>query len=86
MGSDSDLPIVKKGAETLRRFGVPHETRVISAHRTPELAAEYAKGAPGRGIKVIIAAAGRARRFSPGAGYPWPWNASAPTATRRSTT
>ena len=60
MGSDSDWPLVKKACETLDKFGVPYETRVISAHRTPEAAIEYSKNAEGRGIKVVIAAAGGA--------------------------
>ena len=60
MGSDSDWPLVKKAAETLRGFGVEAEVRVISAHRTPELAAEYSKTAKARGLKAIIAAAGGA--------------------------
>ena len=60
MGSDSDWPLVKKAFDTLRDFGVPAEVRVISAHRTPELAAEYASTAADRGLKVVIAAAGGA--------------------------
>lgn len=60
MGSDSDWPLVKKAFDTLRDFGVPAEVRVISAHRTPALAAEYASTAADRGLKVIIAAAGGA--------------------------
>jgi len=60
MGSDSDWPLVKKACETLDGFGVGYETRVISAHRTPELAIEYSKSAEARGLKVIIAAAGGA--------------------------
>ncbi|MBQ9430317.1 MAG: 5-(carboxyamino)imidazole ribonucleotide mutase [Kiritimatiellae bacterium] len=60
MGSDSDWPLVQKAADTLKSFGVPHEVRVISAHRTPDLAFEYARGAESRGLKVIIAAAGGA--------------------------
>ena len=60
MGSDSDWPLVRKAVETLRDFGVPAEARVISAHRTPALAAEYASSAEKRGPKVIIAAAGGA--------------------------
>jgi 5-(carboxyamino)imidazole ribonucleotide mutase len=60
MGSDSDWPIVEKAVDVLGDFGVPHEVRVISAHRTPAVASSYAKGAAGRGIKVIIAAAGGA--------------------------
>ena len=60
MGSDSDWPLVKKACETLDSFGVGYETRVISAHRTPDVALEYAKTAEERGLKVIIAAAGGA--------------------------
>ena len=60
MGSDSDWPLVKKACETLDGFGVAYETRVISAHRTPEVAIEYSKSAEARGLKVIIAAAGGA--------------------------
>ena len=60
MGSDSDWPLVKKACETLEKFGVSYETRVISAHRTPEVAIEYSKTAEARGLKVIIAAAGGA--------------------------
>lgn len=60
MGSDSDWPLVKKAAETLEKFGVAYETRVISAHRTPEVAIDYSRTAEERGLKVIIAAAGGA--------------------------
>lgn len=60
MGSDSDWPLVKKACDTLDSFGVPYETRVISAHRTPEMALEYSRTAEERGLKVIIAAAGGA--------------------------
>ena len=60
MGSDSDWPLVKKAFDTLRDFGVEAEVRVISAHRTPALAAEYASTAADRGLKVVIAAAGGA--------------------------
>ena len=60
MGSDSDWPLVKKACETLDKFGVGYETRVISAHRTPEVAIEYSRTAEARGLKVIIAAAGGA--------------------------
>ena len=60
MGSDSDWPLVQKTRDTLALFGVGCETRVISAHRTPELALEYARSAEERGLKVIIAAAGGA--------------------------
>lgn len=60
MGSDSDWPLVKKACETLDQFGVAYETRVISAHRTPETAIDYSKTAEARGLKVVIAAAGGA--------------------------
>ena len=60
MGSDSDWPLVKKAAGILDDFGVGCEVNVISAHRTPEKAAEFAAGAARRGIKVIISAAGGA--------------------------
>ena len=60
MGSDSDWPLVKKACDTLDRFSVAYETRVISAHRTPEVAIDYSKTAESRGLKVIIAAAGGA--------------------------
>ena len=60
MGSDSDWPLVQKAADTLKAFAVAFEARVISAHRTPELASEYAGSAEARGLKVIIAAAGGA--------------------------
>ena len=64
MGSDSDWPSVKKTCETLDKFGVAYETRVISAHRTPETAIEYSKTAEGRGLKVVIAAAGGAAHLA----------------------
>ena len=64
MGSDSDWPLVKKACETLDRFGVAYETRVISAHRTPEVAIEYSASAEGRGLKAIIAAAGGAAHLA----------------------
>lgn len=60
MGSDSDWPTMKEAAEKCKEFGISFETRVISAHRTPDLMAEYAKTARSRGIKVIIAGAGGA--------------------------
>ena len=60
MGSDSDWPLVKKACDRLDKFGVAYETRVISAHRTPEVAIEYSKTAEARGLKVVIAAAGGA--------------------------
>ena len=60
MGSDSDWPLVQKACATLDKFGVAYETRVIAAHRTPEVAIEYSRTAEERGLKVIIAAAGGA--------------------------
>jgi 5-(carboxyamino)imidazole ribonucleotide mutase len=60
MGSQSDWETMRHTAETLDQLGVPHETRVVSAHRTPDLLFEYAAGAAGRGLKVIIAGAGGA--------------------------
>lgn len=64
MGSDSDWPLVKKACDTLDKFSVPYETRVISAHRTPDLALEYSKSAEGRGIKALIACAGGAAHLA----------------------
>jgi 5-(carboxyamino)imidazole ribonucleotide mutase len=60
MGSSSDLPTLRPAAEILERFGVPHELRVLSAHRTPEAMASYAREAHTRGLKVLIAGAGGA--------------------------
>lgn len=60
MGSDSDLPVVEKGVNMVKKFGVDVEVRVISAHRTPQAAEEFAKTAEERGVGVIIAAAGKA--------------------------
>lgn len=60
MGSNSDLPVVKGAIDKLKEFGVDFEAHVISAHRTPYQAEEFAKGAKERGVKVIIAAAGKA--------------------------
>ena len=60
MGSKSDWDTMRASDEMLTQFGVPHECRIISAHRTPELMAEFASGAAGRGIEVIIAGAGGA--------------------------
>lgn len=58
MGSDSDLPVMKDAAKVLEEFGINHEVKIVSAHRTPELMNEYAKSAASRGLKVIIAGAG----------------------------
>lgn len=60
MGSKSDWPTMKLAAEMLDQFGVSYETKVVSAHRTPQLLADYASSAKDRGIKVIIAGAGGA--------------------------
>ncbi|XP_028770714.1 phosphoribosylaminoimidazole carboxylase, chloroplastic isoform X2 [Neltuma alba] len=60
MGSDSDLPVMKSAAEILESYGVPHEVRIVSAHRTPEMMFSYASSAYERGIQVIIAGAGGA--------------------------
>ncbi|MBM3670603.1 MAG: 5-(carboxyamino)imidazole ribonucleotide mutase [Actinobacteria bacterium] len=60
MGSDSDLRVMQAALDTLDEFGVRHETRILSAHRTPDEMAEYARGAADRGIRVIIAGAGGA--------------------------
>jgi 5-(carboxyamino)imidazole ribonucleotide mutase len=60
MGSKSDWETMKAAAAILGEFGVPHESRAISAHRSPDLVADYAKTAEGRGLEVIIAAAGMA--------------------------
>ncbi len=60
MGSVSDWETLQHAARTLEQLGVPHETRVISAHRTPDLLFDYAAGAEARGLEVIIAGAGGA--------------------------
>jgi len=64
MGSKSDWEIMKNASDTLGRFGVPHESRVLSAHRTPQAATEFAAGASERGLQVIIAAAGGAAHLA----------------------
>ncbi|MDP6380041.1 MAG: 5-(carboxyamino)imidazole ribonucleotide mutase, partial [Phycisphaerae bacterium] len=64
MGSDSDLPKLKGTFETLDELGIAYEARVISAHRTPDVAHKYATGAEKRGLKVIIAAAGGAAHLA----------------------
>ena len=60
MGSKSDWPTMEKAAEVLQEFEVPHECRVVSAHRTPKWMVEYAQDAQSRGLEVIIAGAGGA--------------------------
>src|ERR1700692_3267183 len=63
MGSKSDWDTMRHAAETLTRFGVPHEAKIVSAHRTPGWMVEYATSAESRGIQVIIAGAGGAARL-----------------------
>ena len=60
MGSDSDWLVMSAAADALAEFDVPHEVRVVSAHRTPRDMVDYAAGAAGRGLKVIVAGAGGA--------------------------
>ena len=60
MGSQSDWPVLRHAAELLEKFGVPHERRIISAHRTPERLYDYARTARERGLAVVIAGAGGA--------------------------
>lgn len=64
MGSKSDYPVVQKAEDMLKEFGVETETRIISAHRTPRVAEEFAKTAEEKGIEVIIAAAGKAAHLA----------------------
>jgi 5-(carboxyamino)imidazole ribonucleotide mutase len=64
MGSKSDWETMRQADEMLTRFGVPHECRVSSAHRTPDETAEYARAAAGRGLEVIIAGAGGAAHLA----------------------
>ena len=60
MGSNSDWKVMSQACEVLKEFGVPHEAKVVSAHRTPDAMFEYAETAAERGIQVIIAGAGGA--------------------------
>jgi len=64
MGSDSDLPIVREAIDTLRKLGIPCEPHVMSAHRTPAAAAEFAASAEKSGFGVLIAAAGKAAHLA----------------------
>jgi 5-(carboxyamino)imidazole ribonucleotide mutase len=64
MGSKSDWDIMRHATETLERFGVAHEARVLSAHRSPHASAEYASKAEERGIQILIAAAGGAAHLA----------------------
>lgn len=70
MGSQSDYPVMKKAQELLQEFGVAHEVKIVSAHRTPDLMRDYALGARSKGIKVIIAGAGGAAHL-PGMTAAW---------------
>ncbi|WP_191283049.1 5-(carboxyamino)imidazole ribonucleotide mutase [Pseudolysinimonas yzui] len=60
MGSDSDLPVMNDAVAALAEFGIPHEVKIVSAHRTPRAMIDFAADAAGRGIRVIIAGAGGA--------------------------
>ena len=64
MGSESDLPVMEKAAESLREMGIPYEMDIISAHRLPEKTADYARTARDRGIEVLIAGAGMAAHLA----------------------
>ena len=64
MGSDSDFKVVKAAADTLKRFEIPFEAHILSAHRTPEAAGEFARTAAENGFGVIIAAAGMAAHLA----------------------
>jgi 5-(carboxyamino)imidazole ribonucleotide mutase len=70
MGSQSDWPTMQHAARILEEFGVAHESRVVSAHRTPEVMREYARSAAGRGLRIIIAGAGGAAHL-PGMVSSW---------------
>jgi 5-(carboxyamino)imidazole ribonucleotide mutase len=70
MGSQSDWPTMQHAASTLERLDVPHEVRIVSAHRTPDRLAGFARGARGRGLKVIVAGAGGAAHL-PGMCAAW---------------
>ncbi|MBR4451854.1 MAG: 5-(carboxyamino)imidazole ribonucleotide mutase [Clostridia bacterium] len=64
MGSDSDLPVIRKATDTLDSFGIPYEVHIYSAHRTPEQARDFALGAADNGFGAIIAAAGMAAHLA----------------------
>ena len=64
MGSDSDLPVMQQASDVLKEFKVPHEVRILSAHRLPKETATFAEGAQRRGFEVIIAAAGGAAHLA----------------------
>ncbi|MBP7056458.1 MAG: 5-(carboxyamino)imidazole ribonucleotide mutase [Candidatus Omnitrophica bacterium] len=64
MGSDSDLPVMSEAAEVLKGYGIPHEVRIMSAHRSPDDVATFAKSARKKGVSVIIAGAGGAAHLA----------------------
>lgn len=64
MGSDTDYPMMSEAGKTLDQFGIAYEMEVLSAHRTPERAHEYAKSAASRGLKILVAAAGAAAHLA----------------------
>src|ERR1700683_4330836 len=64
MGSDTDFPVMSEAGKMLAKFGIPYEMEVLSAHRTPARAHEYATTAAARGLKVVIAAAGAAAHLA----------------------
>lgn len=64
MGSDTDFPVMSEAGKTLSKFGIPYEMEVLSAHRTPARAHEYATSAVRRGLKIVIAAAGAAAHLA----------------------
>lgn len=64
MGSQSDWSVMKKASDALKEFDIPHECKVISAHRTPDVAIEFAETAESRGIEIIIAGAGCAAHLA----------------------
>jgi 5-(carboxyamino)imidazole ribonucleotide mutase len=64
MGSDTDLPVMAEAAQTLKKFGIPYEIDITSAHRSPERTSEYARTAVERGLKVIIVGAGGAAHLA----------------------
>lgn len=70
MGSDSDLRVMQDAVDVLVEFDVPHEVRILSAHRTPDAVADYARAAAGRGVRAIVAGAGGAAHL-PGMTASW---------------
>ena len=64
MGSDSDMPVMQEAIRMLEEFGIPHEVKILSAHRSPDQTASFAKSAKQSGIKVIIAGAGGAAHLA----------------------